>query len=521
MVTVRDLLRRLPDVSVCAGEGGLDKPIQTVSFIDAPSSVDWLNGGEIILTTAFLYKENVEMQLRFVQKLIEMGVVALGVKIGRYIAEIPDVILTLANEKNFPIFRIGFDTVWSEIFSTFHTLRLDKKNKQSILSTEIVAFDKLFRSSTWDSDAIRAHFLKCISVPSVIVDENYSILCENTGEHTDELHSMEAYCARMQSDRSGAKKPAKFVTHTKQGHRLFDHALYPGERIILYFARGDIQETEVEWISALYKNTREKNRFMQDGVTLWKNFIKECLMGNSEENLVDYIRILNLRKFHLKVILIISGPMALSVSDELKRALRSEVHRNEAMLHCAVMDNGEIIVFYSGKENNDICLFSNELRALLQKALILYSDAKVQVGRIVTAAHEVLSSYQGARMAEQLACKLFPEDNLIFYEDICMIEYLRDNQYDFSAIQYLNQKITSFDACQTLQTFLECGNMKRAAECSFIHDNTMRYRIQKIEQLLHVDLSRPLVRVSLLLKLKLWFLAQEKPKEISDWSLHG
>ena len=508
MVTVRDLLRVLPDISVCAGDGGLNRTIQTISFIDAPSSVDWLNGGEVILTTAFLYKENAEMQLKFVQKLIDMGVVALGIKIGRYIEEIPDTIIALANQNTFPIFRIGFDTVWSEIFSAFHTLRLDKKDKQSILSTEIVAFDKLFRSSTWDSEAIRSYFLKCISVPAIITDMGYEILCKDVGDDNEGLKTAESYCEKMRTNPTPEKNPAYFITHAKQGRKLFDHILYPNERIVLCSKNGDIQQAEIEWISALYKTIREKNRFMQDAPTLWKNFIKECLIGDSKENMVDYIRILNLRDGGLKVLLVLSGAMAEAVSNELRQRLRTSISRREAMIHCATMESGDIIMLYGVPACMEHYQFTNTLRAMLQWALVNYPDVKVRVGMPVTSSDDIKLSYQCARAASYLGDRLFPDDNLIFYEDIRAIDILRNSNYDFSEIEYLNKTITSFNACKTLETFLECGNIKRAAECSFIHDNTMRYRIQKIEQLLNMDLRRPLTRVSLLLKLKLWYLSQ-------------
>ncbi|MFT4007795.1 MAG: helix-turn-helix domain-containing protein, partial [Lacrimispora sp.] len=112
---------------------------------------------------------------------------------------------------------------------------------------------------------------------------------------------------------------------------------------------------------------------------------------------------------------------------------------------------------------------------------------------------------------------LFPEDNLIFYRDIRAINILSEQQYNFSEIAFLDRSVTSFDACRTLESFLENGSIKRAAAQSFIHDNTMRYRIQKIEQLLNVDLTRPLTRINLLLKLKLWYLSEKDGKNVRGY----
>ena len=506
IVTVRKLLKVLPDISVYAGEGGMDKVVQAISFIDAPSSVDWLNGGEIILTTAFLYKENEEMQLRFVQKLIEMGTVALGIKIGRYVDKIPDSILKLANENNFPIFKIGFDMVWSEIFSAFYSLRLDKKDKKSVLSTELVTFDKLIRSSNWDSEAIRMQFLKCINAPAVIVNDSYHILSKNNDDDDEtELKSIEKYCRKMQRLCADGERAGRFVSPAEQGSRLFDYMLYPGERIVLFSDSEDIQETEIEWISALYRKIRKKNRFMQDVSTLWRNFIDECLVRGSEENLVDYIRILNLQEGTPKVLLIFSGPMAIAASDEVKRLCRSELAKKEIVLNVAVMSDEKVVILYEKKEPDPQFLLTG-LRGIIRKSLGKYPEVRVGIGKCVLSPKDVKKSYQCAESALCLGRSIYPEEKLILYEDISLFEMLQQD-YDIRLIHYLDKAITTFNSCKTLQTYLECGNIKRAAECLFIHDNTMRYRIQKIEQLLNVDLNEPLVRISLLIKVKLWFLA--------------
>ena len=55
-------------------------------------------------------------------------------------------------------------------------------------------------------------------------------------------------------------------------------------------------------------------------------------------------------------------------------------------------------------------------------------------------------------------------------------------------LQY--DKINNSDLLETLKTYFKCeGNMKIIAQELFIHYNTVIYRIQKIEELLNVDLK--------------------------------
>lgn len=505
IVTVRELLAVLPDTPIYAGEGGLDNPISTVSFLDAPSSVDWLNGGELILTTAFLYKENMEMQAAFVQKLIEMNVVALGIKIGRYIEEIPPQAIAYANEKNFPIFGISYDTVWSEVFSAFHTLQLNEKGARSFLNTEMIAFDKLFRSSSWRPEVIQSNFLRCIKLPAVIVDDNYNILCRSEVQAIDEL---EAYCERRGKYHTESDSPESFVSQSKRMEKIFDAALYSGERLVLHLTNNDnIRRDEMAWVASLYESIRKKNRFMLDTSALWKNFITEYIVGGLDEYFKDYAQMLDLNRNIIGTLMVFAGQSAATARDEFTRMMRTAVNQKEALLHDVEIGD-EIVVIYAKTTLEVSGAFSIEMREVMKKLVRKCDGFQVWVGEPVESMKKFKKIYSKINTIRKISAILLPDEDIVFYSDLSVIERLRKVDFDFSEINFLHEQITSFDACKTLEMYLESGNIKRAAERLFIHDNTMRYRIDKVEECLNMDLSKPLDRVNLLLKIKLWRIAE-------------
>jgi purine catabolism regulator len=501
MVTVRELLSAIPDTEIYAGHGGLDNKIQTISFIDAPSSVDFLHGGEIILTTAFLYKENAEMQYSFVNKLIDMHVVALGIKVGRYIKHVPEPILALADRAGFPIFGISFDTVWSEIFSAFYNLALDKRSESSILSTEMLAFEKLFRSSTWSIELIRSNFLKCVVVPAAIVSENYDMLSRND---IDDCGVIEAYREKRAYYHKNSVSPALFVSHAKGMRKLFDLTIYEKERLILCSTGGDIIDKELDWIKTLYLSIRNKNRFLQDTPILWRNFIRECVIGGADENIKAYMQALSINEGFVGVIIIFGGKRPREGADELGRALRA-AGRGYAYHDVESADGGIIELVFSPQDSEPF-EFLSELRALLENVAALITDCFIWMGNPAAKPQALRESHRSALKARKLAEVLLPGENLVAYRDLGFIDCLWEGGYDFEEIACLVEKITSFDACKTLEIYLESVNLKRAAESSFIHDNTLRYRIRKIEQTLGLSLSKPVNRLNLLIKLKLWRL---------------
>jgi len=503
-VTVRELLASLPDTSIYAGQSGIDKQISTISFIDSPSSVNWLNGGEVILTTAFLYKEHVEMQVKFVQKLIEMGVVALGIKIGRYISELPAEAIEHANKNGFPIFGICYDSVWSEIFSVFHALRLGKTMAQSILSTEMITFDKLFRSSSWGKEAIQSTFLQCIKLPAVIVDSDYKILCHKGDA---ELGELEAYCLRRRRANAGDDVPSSFVTHARPKHNFYDTQLYDTERLILCFPdTTEVRHDEIVWITSLYESIRKKNKFMQDVPAMWKNFILECIVEGLDENFRDYAQLLRFEKEITGTILLFQGDCADSARDEFKRCFRSSIRKGETIIHDVQVDD-EIIMLYAECSQSGVNYFSTALRGTLQKVSNLCEGCRISVGSASGQIEEFKLLYRQAKAAREMSDIMNFDEGIVFYRDFQIFDLLFKQNFDFDEIALLKEQVTTFDACTTLEVYLESGNPKKAAERQFIHDNTMRYRINKLENCLNMDLSKPLNRTILLLKVKLWRLA--------------
>lgn len=69
-----------------------------------------------------------------------------------------------------------------------------------------------------------------------------------------------------------------------------------------------------------------------------------------------------------------------------------------------------------------------------------------------------------------------------------------------------------FDGVEIMETYMEYSNYKLAAKRLYIHENTLRYRIQKINELLSINLEDPVVSHSLLIRIKLWkfFVSSKK-----------
>ena len=76
MLSLRELLREL-DVTVVAGEAGLDRAVRWVHISELDDPTPWLSGGELLLTTGLQLGDDAQ-QRAYVGRLSEHGLSGLG-----------------------------------------------------------------------------------------------------------------------------------------------------------------------------------------------------------------------------------------------------------------------------------------------------------------------------------------------------------------------------------------------------------------------------------------------------------
>lgn len=115
-ISVRDVLRlpALRKARLVAGEGGLDRLIRSVNMMEVPDIGPFLKSGELLVTTAFPIRDDVDAQSALVPLLDASGLAALAIKPGRYLA-LPERMLEQADHLGFPILALPDDASFNEI----------------------------------------------------------------------------------------------------------------------------------------------------------------------------------------------------------------------------------------------------------------------------------------------------------------------------------------------------------------------------------------------------------------------
>lgn len=108
MITMKEVLQipELRGVKLLAGEKGLGREVRKVTANDSPDGAEWAKGGEVVLSSGYIWRDNPEGLLKFIQTLDSHKSSGFGVKLKRYLSTLPEVVERYANEAGFPILSL-------------------------------------------------------------------------------------------------------------------------------------------------------------------------------------------------------------------------------------------------------------------------------------------------------------------------------------------------------------------------------------------------------------------------------
>ena len=113
-------LPALTGARVLAGAGGMGRVISRVNVMEVPDVLPWTNPDQLLLTTGYPLRQTGDLG-NFVADLHARGLAALGIKLNRYLDELPSAALRRADELDFPLIAlpdgIGFDEILNQVLS--------------------------------------------------------------------------------------------------------------------------------------------------------------------------------------------------------------------------------------------------------------------------------------------------------------------------------------------------------------------------------------------------------------------
>jgi sugar diacid utilization regulator len=171
--------------------------------------------------------------------------------------------------------------------------------------------------------------------------------------------------------------------------------------------------------------------------------------------------------------------------------------------------NMQLIILF--EDDREPARSQGELAAIMADAMAKVKEDfptilpfSIGIGRLHYSVSEICRSFQEARQALSLGRFRQPENGITCYEDLGVLKllsHIRTEELDDFAQETLEALIAydshnDTDLLRTLEIyFQENESLTLAAEKLFIHANTLRNRLKKIESILGVELNQADVRV--------------------------
>ncbi|WP_163538465.1 PucR family transcriptional regulator [Gracilibacillus sp. YIM 98692] len=507
------------EAKLIAGGNGINRSITAVNIMDAPDIHNWVKEGELLLTTAFIIKDNINNAVEMVSQLHQKKCAGLAIKLGRYWSEIPDKLIDIANKLQFPIFKLPYSYTFSDqIKALYDAAHLQKENwlkEKLVYQKELITFSH----DEKNLDQYLNIVSKFIHHPFAIITNQADVLYNQT--NTNETELIQNWYGLERSTKVKSKDNIYYQIELQNEREKYGYlfimihsqSAITKEEELLFFQIGDILTDYL----AKKKLSNPKQLLDQTFSVLMQRLL-------NNEITTDYLR--EQLKGENKALL--SLPYwVIMTSDKLKMNQMNFQHiQKEIENHPYLQNYDTKHVIFKGKmitmlfdSNQDKTHYhkTNQFIIPLQEVLQA-SNMKHQISMTISKKKEKIEalydSYKECLQAKQTADVMDYEDPVIMCENLDFISlfhhipgHLSDSFYQNTLEAFLNQDTTyEKDMLTTLETYIECnGNIKEVASKLFVHRNTVVYRLEKVSTLLNIDLKN----INDLLRIKMALVFQQ------------
>lgn len=507
--TIKDILtlNSFSGSRLIAGKEGVDRIVDSAAFMEVPDIFSYLQANTLLLTTLFPIANRKELLENFIPRLAECQVSGVCIKPHRYIDKIPEEMLTQANSLGIPLIELNADANLSNMANEVlsyslneYIIQMQYRNSVHLALTEL-----LLKESNLDELTERLGDL--IKQDVYILGKDMRCLCatEISKERDEappisnafELDDLRKNKTRMLSDRHlypimAGKRRFGYIyvksrpTHARDCENL-DIAIEQAAMLFAsFFLRTDA-------VAKNQKNFRDV-------------FIRELLQGSIqspleiEKKLEAFSMTL---KFPQPLVCIkaFSENVAaqrkfydLAINSDLIDDEYTRFDSKDPQKKYLIYFNDSLIILGCTTTPEKLSDFFSSLVDKLQMFLpernsrigVSISDPSASAITLNTAYRQALSTLGvGAALSKHSFVEIYAQRRIF-----SIIEQVKNRKVLESFVNDKIGSILDYDAknntelLETLRLLIE-GDLsyKKAAEKSFLHYNTIRYRAAKIKQL--------------------------------------
>lgn len=518
----------LQDAQVIAGEHGLNSLVESVETLDTPDMTKFVANNSLLLTTGYSFKDNPMGLYQLIEELSHSTCAGIGIKVNRFIHDIPKEVIELANKLNFPIINIPNTVTLTEI--THELLHFLWENKMDdLLSAYKVQkrfTNMMLKGATLQSFVDQLGFLT--TCPVILYNPIIHPIYSTNDLRSKQMTKLKQEVTAILHDRIDyQKQEEKFSTIkalvddrsiTITTYPVQTTHPYPHWLVVISEAEVTIPFTVIEQASHVISSTLVKNEAVLENERVIKNnFFSSLVDGNipSQEEVIHRGKNYGLEMDQKYACLVCKLD-----EDKSSTIFEKEVKFNKLThfiydLFVNTFSNYKIkhIIFMKNEYFVLILQFPKEFNETLKKSILsivqsfqnrMYNDFKTSISfgisNFINDIMELQIAYReavdalatGTALKQRQVVKFYRRKELKELMRMIPIESLEDFYKETLRSLAYPKTTEEKDLLNTLSVYLDHNcEITETAKLLFIHRNTVKYRIAKCKKILQYNIEDP------------------------------
>ncbi len=541
MLTVSDVLTSplFQEVRVVAGQEGLSHRVMWVHNAGVPDAAQWLNGGELVLTTYINLPQDDAGQRQYIFDMAAHGVAALMLTVGRYIDHAPECMIEAANECQFPLIEIPFTARFVDIAKTVNeqisqenmhlvqrALTIQKELTQLVL--EGGSFQQLaqklvdFVGHSISIENERFEAIATLNIAEVDEARRYTQQNGRTDPRLVEALETRGYLPRIRETLRPVHLPEMPDVGLEMERILAPIVVHGGLYGYVWIigdthSISDLDMMAIEsgaTIAALIILYQESLQSAE--ASLKGSLLSQVIQGDLERETV-------LTDQALRYGVDLRGPCVVLLSESQGGITQNLSQMYRTLNNLIVAERWQVIVGQFAGEIVILAQNSPDVPLIAQRILERLTphpradfNLRLAISSVVQGVRHIKRAYQQCHDALFITRRLHHDMHIVRFDDLGYLHTLFQagaaglvgNAFVPLLHRLLDER--QADLFHTLEAYLDSGgNGVATAEALHIHRSTLNYRLTRIEQVCAVELQNPVVRMDLQVALKLLRLFED------------
>lgn len=519
------------DFRVVAGRKGLYKEVQGVAIVDAPDAFRWSKGREFVMTSGYVFFQNPDCINRSFQEGGIQKSTAIAIKRGRYLNQMPQDLMDLCEIYDLPLIEMPFEVPFMDVMNQINVAVLNRTIRRfRIQENPVVQISSLSYQDQKIKKIMQAVETE-MEFPALIYDltegkryyssANFKRITENYGLKDTDYWNPSMECTKHTlCDYTGMTRYRLLDQKNPDGPRV-SWVLTPitiGSEIKAYFVVMEskefldyFDEFAIRIAFLMLQEVYEEVTITRSmGNIGFENFVLFALSYNQEDSsrLIDQAKQQGISmdtkcaciKFQQKNELIIARKERKSFMDVFHKLSLGKIGK----------------LAFTGRNEGVILIECYEMREEKKKEILEFVR---QFDLRITECYPEMQLEYGACLHERTLlelketvkkCNKVLQVGKFIYPRTCIWDYdamgpfiwmdIPETEWEKLMAQYMElmKSEKDIELLRTLKVYLENNmNYSITANRLYVHINTVRKRIQRIDTLFHIEWDNYISRLKI------------------------